>query len=318
MAADLSLLLAVLVAVLLAVLGTRVLWRQAAIRRRYPVLGQIVAVDGLRVHALMMGQGPDVVLIHGASGQLRDLMPLMQHLAPHFRVTAFDRPGLGHSQPLRRDLDSPTAQALHLARAAEAIGLTRPVVLGQSYGGAVALAWALEVQGAQAAAALVLISAVALPWPGGLDWTYRLTETALGRALVLPLATALITDAWLDRLIPGLFAPGVAPPDYARATGAALALPVGALKANAVQVNRLLGHVTAMAPLYPGLTLPVELVHGLADTVVPAAIHARPFSERVASARLTLIAGAGHMPHHTHPQAVVDAVLRAAARAGWT
>jgi pimeloyl-ACP methyl ester carboxylesterase len=294
LAADLTLFLAAL----LAVLVVRVVWRQAAIRRRYPVLGQIVTVDGLRVHGLTMGQGADVVLIHGASGQLRDLVPLMRRLAPHFRVTAFDRPGLGHSQPLRRDLDSPTAQALHLAGAAQAMGLRRPIVLGQSYGGAVALAWGLKV--------------------GGLGWTYWLTETALGRALILPLATALVTDAWLERIIPGLFAPGAPPPDYASATGAALALPVGALKANAVQVNGLLRHVVAMAPLYPGLTLPVELVHGSADTVVPAAIHAQPFSARVASARLTLIAEAGHMPHHTHPQAVVDAVLRAAARAGWT
>jgi pimeloyl-ACP methyl ester carboxylesterase len=314
LAADLTLFLAAL----LAVLVVRVVWRQAAIRRRYPVLGQIVTVDGLRVHGLTMGQGADVVLIHGASGQLRDLVPLMRRLAPHFRVTAFDRPGLGHSQPLRRDLDSPTAQALHLAGAAQAMGLRRPIVLGQSYGGAVALAWGLKVQGDQAASALVLVSAVALPWPGGLGWTYWLTETALGRALILPLATALVTDAWLERIIPGLFAPGAPPPDYASATGAALALPVGALKANAVQVNGLLRHVVAMAPLYPGLTLPVELVHGSADTVVPAAIHAQPFSARVASARLTLIAEAGHMPHHTHPQAVVDAVLRAAARAGWT
>jgi len=35
----------------------------------------------------------------------------------------------------------------------------------------------------------------------------------------------------------------------------------------------------------------------------------------VASARLEIIEGAGHMPHHTHPVAVVAAVDRAATRA---
>ena len=309
----------VLVLVLvLAAVALRVLWRQRAIRRRYPALGQIVTVSGLRVHALTSGQGPDIVLIHGASGQLRDLMPLMQRLAPQFRVTAFDRPGLGHSEPLRTDLASPTAQARHLAEAAALLGLRRPVVLGQSYGGAVALAWGLHVTGPQAASALVLVSGVALPWPGKLDWTYRLTQTALGRALILPLATALVTDAWLEKLIPNLFAPNPAPAKYAATTGAALALPLRTLVSNAVQVNGLYAHVVEMETQYHGLQVPVELVHGAADTVVPALIHSVPFSARVPSARLTLLPDAGHMPHHTHPEAVVAAVERAATRAGWT
>lgn len=312
------LLIAALLAAALAGLAIRVRARQGEIRRRYPPLGQIVLVDGLRVHALTMGKGPDVVLIHGASGQLRDLLPLMERLASRFRVTAFDRPGLGHSQALRRDLASPAAQALHLAAAAGQLGITRPVVLGQSYGGAVALAWGLEVTGDQAATALVLVSAAALPWPGKLDWSYRLTQTALGRGVILPLATALVTDAWIERLMRGLFAPDPAPAGYARDTGAALALPLSALKANAVQVNGLYNHVVAMRPRYARLRLPVELVHGLADTIVPAAIHSVPFSALVPSARLTLVDQAGHMPHHSHPDQVVAAVERAATRAGWT
>jgi pimeloyl-ACP methyl ester carboxylesterase len=71
-----------------------------------------------------------------------------------------------------------------------------------------------------------------------------------------------------------------------------------------------------MAPLYPGLALPVEILHGEEDAVVGAALHAEPLAQLIPGARLTLLPGIGHMPHHADPQAVVAAVGRAAARAG--
>ena len=303
----------VLVAVIIG-LALRIRLREGDILRRYPPLGQIVTVAGRRVHALTMGSGRDVVLIHGASGQLRDLVDLMQHLAPHYRVTALDRPGLGHSDSLDGGGVDPAAQARHLAEACAQLGITAPIVLGQSYGGTVALAWGLGVVGPQQAAALVLVSSPSLPWPGKLDWWYQLTDTKLGRALGVPMATALVTDGYLERLIPGLFAPSPEPPGYAKATGAALALPRRNMASNARQINGLYAHVTAMQGHYPGLTLPIELVHGEADTIVPLHIHSQPLAGLIASARLTVLAGAGHMPHHTHVNDVVGAVTRAANR----
>ncbi|MEO0766730.1 MAG: alpha/beta hydrolase, partial [Pseudomonadota bacterium] len=38
----------------------------------YPHTGQLIEVDGVTVHAVQTGQGPDVVLLHGASGNTRD------------------------------------------------------------------------------------------------------------------------------------------------------------------------------------------------------------------------------------------------------
>lgn len=322
LAADLTLFALILTALALTVLVAGLVWRvrarAAEIRRRYPPLGQLVTVAGRRVHALTMGAGPDLVLLHGASGQVRDLLPLMEHLAPSFRVTAFDRPGLGHSDSLGAGGVAPGDQARHLAVAAGDLGIRAPIVLGQSYGGAVALAWGLEVAGDQAASALVLVSAAAMPWPGKLDWTYRLTETALGRLLILPWATALISDRRLEAMMPGLFTPEAAPPDYARRTGAALALPWRHLADNARQVNALFAHVVAMQTRYASLSLPVEVIHGDADPIVPAAIHAEPVSRLIPGAALTLLPGVGHMPHHSQTARVAAAVLRAARRAGWT
>jgi pimeloyl-ACP methyl ester carboxylesterase len=38
--------------------------------------------------------------------------------------------------------------------------------------------------------------------------------------------------------------------------------------------------------------------------------------ERIAGARLTLLEGVGHMPHHSDPDAAIAAIDRVAARAG--
>ena len=69
-----------------------------------------------------------------------------------------------------------------------------------------------------------------------------------------------------------------------------------------------------MEPRYPTLTLPVELIHGTADTIVPLHIHSDPLSQRLPDATLTVIDGAGHMPHHAHAEQVIAAIDRAALR----
>jgi pimeloyl-ACP methyl ester carboxylesterase len=57
--------------------------------------------------------------------------------------------------------------------------------------------------------------------------------------------------------------------------------------------------------------LPVELIHGTADTIVPLQIHSGPLSQLLPNATLTVIPGAGHMPHHTHADQVIQAIDRA-------
>ncbi len=287
--------------------------REAAALAAQGTEGSFVTVDGQRVHYLQVGQGPDVVLIHGASGSLRDFtFALMPRLAERYRVTAFDRPGLGLSDPFADGGTGLLAQARILRKAGEALGITNPVLVGHSYGGSVALAWALETP----PEALVLIAAPSLPWPGGLDPWYRLNDSRIGRAVFVPLAAAWVPMSFVRRAIQGVFAPETAPAGYADHVGVALTSRASVLAINAAQVNALRDEIVAMEPRYRTLTLPVELVHGDADTIVPLAIHSGPLSKLLPNAQLTVLAGAGHMPQQTRPDAVIAAIDRAAARAG--
>ena len=280
--------------------------REAAAEAAFPPSGSFVTVDGRRLHYEMAGTGPDLVMIHGASGSLRDLtFALRDRLTDRYRVTVVDRPGLGHSDPL--DETSLRAQARFIKAGVAQLGVTDPIVLGQSYGGSVALAWALE----GGPKALVLVGSPSMPWPGQLDPWYRLTATWPGRHLAIPLASAFVPQSYVSAATVAVFAPDPVPRGYGDHLGAALTLRRETLIANTSQINALRAELVEMEPHYPTLGLPVELIHGTEDTIVPLHIHSQPVSQLLPNSRLTVIPGAGHMPHHAHPDIVSQAIDRA-------
>lgn len=288
--------------------------REQAAEARWPPTGRLIEVGGRRVHAHVQGQGPDLVLIHGASGNTRDFtFALADRLARTHRVIAFDRPGLGWSDDLGAAGVSPMAQAEVLRAAAGELGVRRPVVLGHSYGGAVAMAWGLGDPGGTGA--LVILSGATMPWPGGLGPWYRITASDLGAATVVPLISAFAPLGRAERAIGSIFAPDPVPAGYAEHVGAGLTLRRDTLRANARQVNGLKPWLVAMSAEYPRLEVPVEILHGTEDRIVPLEVHAAPMAALLPDARLTRLEGVGHMPHHARPDAVLEAVRAATRRA---
>ena len=302
--------------------------REAAAVAAHPPQGSFVEVGGTAVHYVRRGSGPELVLIHGAGGNLRDFtFSFLDRTAREFTVTAFDRPGLGYTGripgvptgPAATEAETIFQQAALLRAAAQALGIERPVVLGHSYGGAVALAWAvgdLDAPSPQAASAVVTVAGVAQPWPGGLSPYYTVNASPLGGAVVVPLLSAFAPEARVEAAIASAFAPQAAPEGYAEHLGGRLTLRRGAFRANVRQVNALRPQVVAMAPRYPELRVPVEVVHGTRDDVVPMDVHAVPLARQAPRARLTPLPGVGHMPHHVDPEAIMDAIRHAAQRAG--
>ena len=288
---------------------------EARAEAAFPPQGQFLNVNGHRVHAVTMGDGPDVVLIHGASGNVRDMThSLAPRLAERYRVTVFDRPGLGYTERINRSGATIRQQAELLSDAARQLGIEAPIVLGHSYGGAVALAWA--VHRADHMAALVPLAAPAKPWESDLSLYYKtLSHPVLG-PLVIPFLTAFVHDERVERAVREIFDPNAVPEGYIAHVGAPLTLRRDSLRANALQRANLLSEITALHDAFAGITVPVEIVHGTADTTVGLAIHAEPLSRQVATADLTRLPGIGHMPHHVAQDAVVAAIDRAAARAG--
>lgn len=311
-----------LIALFIGVVQWRAGARETAAEAQNPAVGEFVSVDGTAVHYKIMGKGPDLVLIHGASGNLNDFtLGFASQLTDAYRVILFDRPGLGwtgrspgHGGAWNNREESPAEQAALLQKAADQLGVKTPIVLGHSFGGIVALAWGLSRP--DDTAALVLISSVSEPWPGDLDWTYAVNGSTFGGALFAPLISAFVPQSVVASSIRSIFKPQAAPSGYANHVGTGLTLRRDSLRANAQQVNALRPHVVEMQKSYGRLAMPIEILHGDADTIVPLHVHAQVLIGDIPNGALTILPGAGHMPQHTHAQDVLGAIDRAAARAG--
>jgi pimeloyl-ACP methyl ester carboxylesterase len=292
---------------------------EARAEAAYPPEGRFVTVDGTRVHGVVMGgadgDAPDLVLIHGASGNTRDMtFSLAPRLAKDYRVIVLDRPGLGYTDRINGTGATITQQADVLQKAAAELGADRPLVLGHSYGGAVALAWA--VTRPDHMAALVDVSGAAKPWEGGISTYYRVLSNPVLGPLVIPFITAYADEARVDAAVRQIFAPQAPPEGYLEHVGAGLTLRRHSLRANALQRANLLGEIEALHTRYDEISVPVEILHGTADTTVGLSIHSIPLADQLSDARLTPLDGIGHMPHHADEDAVVAAINRAATRAG--
>src|SRR5262249_13900883 len=91
------------------------------------------------------------------TGQLRNFTySLVDRLTDEFRVIAIDRPGSGYSKRAPGTSAALTVQGDLIAKFTHAMGLERPLVVGHSFGGATALAMALDHP--QCAGGLALIA----------------------------------------------------------------------------------------------------------------------------------------------------------------
>ncbi len=252
--------------------------------------------------------GAPVVLIHGASGNLRDwTFAIAPRLAAGRRVLAIDRPGFGYSERPPGDISDPRAQAALLRKAAAALGVERPIVVGHSLGGAVAMAWALADPDALAGA--VVISGVTTPYEGAAQLFGGLGVAELAMSLYAEYLKSTVEDGGVERFVRRVFKPQIPPPGYVEYVGGPLALRRSTLDANIEDIATLNQALTAMAPDYPGLKVPVEILHGDED-FISLEKQAAPLAEALPNARLTVLKGVGHMAHHAAPDALAAALRR--------
>jgi pimeloyl-ACP methyl ester carboxylesterase len=301
-------LLATLLAVACSLLARRI---EAAV----PAAGEYLDVDGVRIHYRSLGRGPALVMLHGIGGQMGhfDYLPLLE-LASRYRLVLVDRPGFGHSP---RDDTGPAgiaAQAQVVAAFIRALGLPRPLLVGHSVGGAVALGVALHDPECIEAVALIaplaeadaalpaLLRGLAIRTP----WLRRL----FARVLAMPLALA--RRRWMQE---ALFGPDGRPRDFDVRGGGLLALRPSHFYAAASDLCVAQQELRRLQERFGELALPVHILCGDRDRILDWRVHGQGLQQKVPQARLHLIAG-GHMLPVTHP-AQTAAWLERAADASW-
>src|ERR1044072_6953339 len=99
---------------------------------------EVVRASGLEIAFERVGDGPPLVLVHGAASDARFWRPQLAALADEFTVVAWDEPGAGSSSDVPEDF-ALADYARCLAAMIEAMDLGPAHVAGLSWGGTVAL-----------------------------------------------------------------------------------------------------------------------------------------------------------------------------------
>ena len=113
--------------------------------------GQFIDVNGYRTHYLDEGEGPVVLLMHGASIAIDAWLTwhaTIAHLSSSFRVLAFDQPGFGRTDmPKDGRYMSRLLRTDHALGFLDRLGVERAILVGHSEGGFMAARMAITRPG---------------------------------------------------------------------------------------------------------------------------------------------------------------------------
>jgi pimeloyl-ACP methyl ester carboxylesterase len=243
---------------------------------------------GVEIAYERRGEGPPLVLVHGAAEDHRSWRFQLDDLSEVATVVAWDEPGCGGSSDPIEGVDL-TGLALSLAALVETLGHAH--VLGFSWGGTLVLE--LWRQRPDLIDSLVLADTYA-GWRGSLP--AREVE-----ARVASVAAALDAED-PDPSVTGLFS-GPPPPE------AVALLAEMAADVRPATLGRSLALMAGadLSDLLPTIDVPTLLIWGEDDVRSPLSV-AHAFEAAIPGARLEVIPGAGHATHLEQPKAFTAAV----------
>ena len=253
---------------------------------------EVVRANGLKIAYERVGEGPPLVLVHGAAVDSRMWGPQLAALADEFTVVAWDEPGAGRSSDVPGDF-ALADYANCLAALIGALDLGPAHVAGLSWGGTVAQE--LYRHHPELVATLLLAGTYA-GWKGSLpEEEVRVRVEGLRQMLAA-------ADHLFDPTLPGLFAGD--PPAELVPLLEAMAADV---RPDSMRTALLVMAEADQRDLLPRIAVPTLLIWGERDARSPLNV-ARQFEDAVPGAKLVVIPGAGHVSNLEQPKLFNDAV----------
>lgn len=293
--------------VVLVMLGIgHTLYRTRQIEARWPMTGRVVRAQGARAHVIEHGNGPTVMMVHGAASNARELLAAMHGRLDGLHLLAPDRPGLGYSD-VPTDSHELGVQAAFIADILTQSAAGPVVAVGHSWGSGVILRLALDHP--HLVKSLILIAPASHPWDQKFNLINRLARLPLIGDLLVWTLPALVGPRLMPAGIARGFAPGpVIPAHYADIIGTPLFFRPASFKANAADMEAGSYEMGLQATRYPSLTLPVTIISGQGDVIVYNAIHAAGLARDIPHADSYRVPNAGHMPHWVNPDLVAGVI----------
>ena len=285
-------------------------YRTRKAEREYPPSGQFVTVNGVRLHYIERGEGPPVVLLHGNVVTAEDFISseVLDLIAKRHRVIAFDRPGFGYSDRPHGSAWSAGTQADLIRDAFADLGINRPIVLGHSWGAAVALA--LGLNHPEAVRGLVLLSGYYYPTLRADVLFSALTAIPILGDLLRYSVSPFIGKLMLPLLLKGMFAPLPVPARFTKSFPRDMPVRPGQIRAQSQDGVAMIPVALSMRHRYKELSMPIVIMAGAKDRVVKDSQAVR-LHEEIPHSILRLIPGVGHMVHYAVPDEVARAVEEA-------
>src|SRR5437588_1665548 len=259
-----------------------------------------------RACILSSREGRPVVLIHGNPGSGQDWTRVFGPLSALHRAIAFDRPGHGRSERPKHVDVTVEVQARLLHDALKQLHVERPIVVGHSWGGALALVYAINYP--QEVAGVVLVAPA----------VYESQDVSLVSELpavpVIGDAVNFVWSPWFAATVvrsevKKAYSPDPVPKNYLRSVLSEWTRPKK-VKAYSLDEASLNDSLKQFSPRYPEITIPVSILAGDSDLIVPEKDNAERLHQAQPKSRLVLLPKTGHQIPFTRPQAVVDEIER--------
>jgi pimeloyl-ACP methyl ester carboxylesterase len=254
-----------------------------------------VDVDGMRIAYTRAGDGPVLVMLHGAPSDSRTWQWMLSDLSRDHTVIAWDAPGFGESSDIDDSWRAPQF-ADALAAFVAALGVGRPHVVGHSFGTMVALS--LFRRHPLVPASLVLIGGYA-------GWAGSLPPAEVARRLEMFVGMAELGDAFDPKSYPGLFSELI-PADRD-------AVMTTMMRENIRPATiRAAGHIgaeTDLRPMLPTIDVPALVLHGEADARSPIA-NAQALHAAIPASQLVVLPELGHACLVEDPEACAAEIRR--------
>jgi pimeloyl-ACP methyl ester carboxylesterase len=261
-------------------------------------------LHGDRIAYQDAGSGDEaLLLIHGMAGSSETWRAVIPQLAKKYRVVAPDL--LGHGQSAKRRSDySLGAFAVSLRDLLDELGISRATVIGQSFGGGVAMQFAYQHR--DYCQRLVLISSGGLGPDVG--WTLRLLS-APGAELILPVIAPPPVVNVGNKLRSWFSGSGIQSARGAEMWSAYSSLADPQTRQAFLRTLRSVvdyrgQSVSALNRLHLTSDLPTMVIWGEQDRIIPVE-HAYAVQDAWPGCRLEVLAGVGHFPHVERPSNVV-------------
>ncbi len=260
---------------------------------------QHVSIHGHDVGFRRGGEGPALLLIHGIAGSSRAWKHVMPALARERTVVALDLIGHGESAKPMGDY-SLGAYASGIRDFMSLLDIDRATIIGQSFGGGVAMQ--LAYQHPECCERLVLVDS------GGLgrevSWLLRIM-TLPGSEYLMPLIFPPFVRDGGNVVSTFLHGKGLRSARLAEMWRAYVSLTETENRQAFVKTLRAVidpggQTVSAMDRLYLAAQVPTLIIWGDQDKIIPVD-HAYAAHEAIPGSRLEIIEGAGHFPHAESP-----------------